>query len=66
MEYLLTRRPDEGFELRLAPDTSAYELLDALKRGGIRVRITAVQGNRVKIVVEKPFCLQVERFAAEY
>lgn len=45
MEYLLTRRPDEGFELRLAPDTSAYELLDALKRGAICVRITAVQGE---------------------
>ncbi|WP_409978018.1 carbon storage regulator [Pseudomonas sp. C9-3] len=65
MEFILTPLPDEGLELCLQPHTSAYELLDAVKREGIRVRITSVKGNQVRIGVEAPFCLQVGRFEAE-
>lgn len=57
----LTRRPDESIKISIDPDSVNIDALVAALTYGISVTLAEIQYGRVRLVVDAPSCIRVDR-----
>lgn len=54
MPLILSRLPGESFRIFLAPNANTEEILKKLCTSGLEVRVSALSGAQVKLLIDAP------------
>lgn len=60
-KLVLSRRPDESIKISIDPDSVNVEALVTALSNGISVTLAEIGYGQVRLVVEAPSCIRVDR-----
>jgi sRNA-binding carbon storage regulator CsrA len=60
-KLVLSRRPDESIKISINPDSVDVDALVAALTKGITVTLADIRQGQVRLVVDAPSCIRVDR-----